>query len=604
MNKLNCNLLCSKTLPTAYSNSLSYYEEICKLHDKINEIIEYLEKHDCNCKPSVVTNTSLPDEVRVEVYARTAYNDYYAQGMCIIKINGCDYIVQGMIKDNSNQYICIKNAKNGEIYSEKNFTDLGHCNSICSDGCHIYVATGGGGSLVYDIIKLDFSLNVIASYTLGENINPYAITYNKGNFYIFGKNNLCWVTKDFINYNDILSVPNRKNVVYQGATSDNNYIFLIRGNWYSNFSQNNSCVNIVDVFDYNMKLVKTINIIAYTELEEFDFLCDGSIIISSSTIKSAVYLKGNIYSTTVNIKGDNNRYNNGMVLNSFNYDVYVDELTKNFKQDGTKEYPFSSFFMLINSQPFYISNISLHLLSDISLTFTLHGRIMNYLRIYGDGHTITGNINVENSCRLYLNNVTIKGANEKKYCLDVNFGCNIYSINTTLDLSNSIGGIRLQGSVGQFENLTLKNCSKKLNIYSINGGGIRFLSGLTDDGGYYNLQSIAYGEPSSCTPSKNSLLSTGTEKHNIMVLNNLLNFSNKFEISDINYLCVSGDFVVKGLDNMPSGYAGEFYKIRRVNDNVLKCTLSNNTNKYYVRYITVANGEKPTNISEWVEHNN
>lgn len=33
-------MLCEKVLPTAYDNSLSYYEVLCKLTEKVNEVIE------------------------------------------------------------------------------------------------------------------------------------------------------------------------------------------------------------------------------------------------------------------------------------------------------------------------------------------------------------------------------------------------------------------------------------------------------------------------------------------------------------------------------------------------------------------------------------
>lgn len=33
-------MLCEKVLPTVYDNSLSYYEVLCKLTEKINEVIE------------------------------------------------------------------------------------------------------------------------------------------------------------------------------------------------------------------------------------------------------------------------------------------------------------------------------------------------------------------------------------------------------------------------------------------------------------------------------------------------------------------------------------------------------------------------------------
>lgn len=41
MDKIN-NFYCMKILPLAYDDSLSYYEQLCKLTAKMNEIIEFI----------------------------------------------------------------------------------------------------------------------------------------------------------------------------------------------------------------------------------------------------------------------------------------------------------------------------------------------------------------------------------------------------------------------------------------------------------------------------------------------------------------------------------------------------------------------------------
>ena len=40
IDKLNSNWCCFKVLPLVYDDSLSYYEVLCKLTTKMNEIIE------------------------------------------------------------------------------------------------------------------------------------------------------------------------------------------------------------------------------------------------------------------------------------------------------------------------------------------------------------------------------------------------------------------------------------------------------------------------------------------------------------------------------------------------------------------------------------
>ena len=41
MDKIN-NVCCIKILPLVYDDSLSYYEQLCKLTSKMNEIIEFV----------------------------------------------------------------------------------------------------------------------------------------------------------------------------------------------------------------------------------------------------------------------------------------------------------------------------------------------------------------------------------------------------------------------------------------------------------------------------------------------------------------------------------------------------------------------------------
>lgn len=54
---------CNKILPTVYDDSLSYYESICKLVGKVNELVEY-------------TNTKL--EAEIEGYIRENLGGIFA----------------------------------------------------------------------------------------------------------------------------------------------------------------------------------------------------------------------------------------------------------------------------------------------------------------------------------------------------------------------------------------------------------------------------------------------------------------------------------------------------------------------------------------------
>lgn len=593
------NLWCQKVLPLVYDNSLSYYEVLCKLKAKINEIIEWINNHsDGDTFVTKADGTDLVNETYVDVYGRNYYNGYSGQGMCIISINGYDYVVQCMIKDNSNQHIIIRNFETGEIWVEKDFTELGHANSVCTDGECIYVATSGGGSTVYNVVKLDYELNVLSTYSLGENISPYGIAYNKGKFYILGANNACWVTKDFINFDDTLFVPKRENVIAQGFVADDNYLYIPRGNWYSNFNQNKSCVNLIDVCDHDMNFIKTIYVMCYTEIEEFEFLKDGSVLFASNTASSAVYLRGNIYPTTVNIKSDNNRYTNGYVTNQFTVQYYVDENTTNFRQDGSLEYPLSSIYMISNCASFYVTGLEIIMLSDITApNLGYSGSLINVLKIVGNGHTLKTNLSIRNGVMINLDNVVIK--NNGTYAIDALFAKSCYINNCTVDLTNNTGGIRMQGTLLQTENIKFINCGNKVVMYCINGGGVRVFKGLTDDGGYYNITNNFYTTNDDCTPHLNHLFKVGCGNSVLRLCDGLMNLDNT-KWTSIDEICVPAVYNVTGFGGMPNDYDGHTLEITRLSNNGLIAKLYDTTlNGYYMRVIRVAESEIPTAFGEW-----
>lgn len=594
--KIIKNWWCQKVLPLVYDDSLSYYEILCKLKAKINEIIEWINSHtNGDTFITKVDGTDLVNETYVDVYGRTQYNNYSAQGMCIIDINGYEYIVQCMIKDNSNQHIVIRNFETGEIWSQKDFTDLGHANSICSDGKYLYVATSGGEATVYNIVKLDYALNVLSTYTLGQNISPYGIAYNKGKFYILGANNTCWVTKDFINFDDTLFIPERENVIAQGLVADDNYLFVPRGNWWTNFSENNSCVNLVDVFTHDLIFVKSIYVIAFTELEEFDFLPNGSVLFVSNTIKSAVYLNANIYPSTINLRGDNNRYKNGLVTNSFNFPIYVDETTTKFRQDGTQEYPLSSFNMTANFAFFYARYIYIYLLSDITQTpdYSFLGNLTSRTRVFGNGHTMFTNIIVANGAKADFFDVTIKATST--ISIDINFGCDSHFNNLTIDMSNSTTGIRMQGCSAQSEKLTFVNSSNdKINIYTNCNAQYRVLNGLTDDGGYYRFISPINTTFTDLTINNNALkLGSGDT-----VTNNFYQLINLPAIS-INDVVACGQYNITNCTDLPF-VGAQVMIITRSSISSIKCVvIGGSPSTIAVRNVLVKEGGLPTKYDKW-----
>lgn len=68
---------CQQILPAVYDDSLSYYEAVCRLGDKVNEVIKILNESDTDLAAMQQALKELQDEF--EQFKENGFDDYYAQ---------------------------------------------------------------------------------------------------------------------------------------------------------------------------------------------------------------------------------------------------------------------------------------------------------------------------------------------------------------------------------------------------------------------------------------------------------------------------------------------------------------------------------------------
>ena len=68
---------CQAVLPAVYDDSLSYYEAVCKVGEKLNEVIEVLNQDGKNFTALQVAVNALKEEF--EQFKASGFDDYYAQ---------------------------------------------------------------------------------------------------------------------------------------------------------------------------------------------------------------------------------------------------------------------------------------------------------------------------------------------------------------------------------------------------------------------------------------------------------------------------------------------------------------------------------------------
>ena len=218
---------CYKIIPLIYDDSLSYYEVLCKLREKINEIIETLNlNYDVSEKVNEILNKWLEDGTLAEMIDSALDNVQVITPEYIITTcrkdgrydNTIGYSVLqsfcflgsevgvalygqpdgASVYDGNNCKLIKFNPKTGKEIGYATTIEAGHGNDIATDGEKIYIAwmcDNGGSASSYSnnkIVVTDSNFNYL--YTLRPNGIPYVggIDYNPETelFYLFCEEHL------------------------------------------------------------------------------------------------------------------------------------------------------------------------------------------------------------------------------------------------------------------------------------------------------------------------------------------------------------------------------------------------------------------------------
>lgn len=87
---------CQKILPAVFDDSLSYYELVCKIQEKMNEIIEYFNNQDSTTEELEAMVSALKDEF--ERFKEHGFDDYYAKQVEEWVNSNLEYIFGQVVK--------------------------------------------------------------------------------------------------------------------------------------------------------------------------------------------------------------------------------------------------------------------------------------------------------------------------------------------------------------------------------------------------------------------------------------------------------------------------------------------------------------------------
>ena len=142
---------CIKVLPTVYEDALSYYETLCKISAKLNEVIEQLNQYD----PESVVNEVISE--RLAAYTNTTV---------VPLINDAKAILQASIDNLSDDYYAYKQTINNQI-GELNtrLTGLGITVAGIEERCNDYTDQ--------KVAEVVYNLPLMPSPLTGEDVTVF-----------------------------------------------------------------------------------------------------------------------------------------------------------------------------------------------------------------------------------------------------------------------------------------------------------------------------------------------------------------------------------------------------------------------------------------------
>lgn len=515
---------CQKVIPLVYEDSLSYYELLGKVVNKINELIannnelpdlvveqikemldsdtlkEIVEEFLAETEGIVFDTDLTSNDIDIECLYNYFYKDGRTDGvthhcvmqsMCIMP-NG-NFI--GVFNDEqklSNAGVIREFDNNGGFIREAN-VQIGHGQACTTDGNKIYVGWltenyNGSETRTDKVSVIDYnSLTVDEVIHVVQPVNGIAYNYDNDTFIIYYNNKYYEVTKD-------LQVTIREFIVDQKIYNASQIRQDIM--YYKNMvGQFINYPNIICFYSLDDgKLVKMYNIgekvntgAPITEIESGQFYNGEIYICGFSRLEDGEYGYVNIckidpWKNTYNTYAKYARYNGDL-------NIYVDGDTTSYIQDGSIEHPFKFIGMacsVLHSSRHTNTPLKIKCKSGTNVGFLiLHDKANLDVNVYGDietNYTLKG-VRLSSVSNFKVRNATIlkntnSGSNTSNACAFIEFSTGMF-IDCSVDGVNNEVGIYATYSAIDCEDVNFSNV--------VNGWRINHLTQLHRSGGTFNV---------------------------------------------------------------------------------------------------------------------
>lgn len=395
---------CSAIIPTAFDDSLSYYEALCALYkylqdnivnvinnnatvtqyyiDLVKELKSYVENYFANLDVQEEINNKLDEMAEDGTLINTIYNylpsdvlsfknlsrvqfsetDLYEgydhcslQGFCIAPNGNVIAAIRSYQENDNYVKLCEINYKTGTVVRYA-YLELQHANSLSyrTDNNTIYVAacnTVSGGEVVEDnrIFVVSYS-----DFTITQTITPTDLPEGHRIRSVWYDNETSTLYAGDIH--DMFKLDSNNAIVetielettYIDTNSTNQTLKKIGDFYYGLY------VSFLAIWDSSKKLVKVINIDLYQqgsfvgEVEDFAFDSDGNIILGSVSRPSPrlQYRLANFFIS--NLTKGMSEPETFLGADTTACQVYVNSASTQTKEDGSQTYPFKDLQIAIN----------------------------------------------------------------------------------------------------------------------------------------------------------------------------------------------------------------------------------------------------------------
>lgn len=279
--------------------------------------------------PTTKTSCSWFAQIKSTIYESPA-----SQGFTTWHEGSDDMCAVVFLNDGTHASIAIWNMTTGEFVDEKEFTDLGHGNSLAySEYDHnFYVACAGGSEAQKNVVRVSRDL---ATSVVTDVERPYGVSVVGDKLYcLIGSGIVAkyQITAEGLVLINTVRLDMRKGTTGQGFFTDGKYIFIPNGNGYTTAPEKMP-INYVDVYSMTGDFVTSSLMETGLEVEEVSIV-SGVAYASCNTNRQCVILKIRLYSTLENLQSDQISFMKYSV-NAIVQELHINEEYTGFFMDGS-----------------------------------------------------------------------------------------------------------------------------------------------------------------------------------------------------------------------------------------------------------------------------